>query len=68
MPGQGCVAYSLFDIQIAAPQPTLMVGRDYYNSKVQYEGIPQEFFLALPFSNQIPQGIAVFHEGFMATG
>ncbi len=33
-----------------------------------YEGIPQEFFLALPFSDQVPQGIVVFHEGFLANG
>jgi len=31
-----------------------------------YEGVPQEFFLALPFSEKIPQGIVIFHEGFMA--
>ena len=33
-----------------------------------YEGIPQEFFLALPFNENIPRGIVVFHEGFLATG
>lgn len=31
-----------------------------------HEGIPQEFFLALPFNAKIPQGIVVFHEGFSA--
>jgi putative acetyltransferase len=33
-----------------------------------YDGIPQEFVLALPFDNTIPQGTVVFHEGFSATG
>ena len=33
-----------------------------------YEGIPQEVFLALPFNEKIPQGIVVFHKGFLATG
>jgi putative acetyltransferase len=33
-----------------------------------YEGIPQEFFLALPFTEKVPQGIVVFHEGFLAKG
>jgi len=33
-----------------------------------YEGIPQEFFLALPFDNTVPQGTVVFHEGFSANG
>jgi putative acetyltransferase len=32
------------------------------------EGVPKEVFLALPFSEEIPQGIVVFHEGFKATG
>ena len=31
-----------------------------------YEGIPQEFFLILPFTQQIPQGVVVFHDGFKA--
>jgi putative acetyltransferase len=31
-----------------------------------YEGIPQEFFLVLPFTEKVPQGIVVFHEGFLA--
>ena len=33
-----------------------------------YEGIPQEFFLALPFTGDIPRGVVVFHEGFLANG
>jgi putative acetyltransferase len=33
-----------------------------------HEGIPQEVFLALPFSEKIPQGIVVFHKGFLANG
>lgn len=33
-----------------------------------YEGIPQEFFLVLPFSENDSEGIVVFHEGFLANG
>jgi putative acetyltransferase len=33
-----------------------------------HEGIPQEVFLALPFTETIPKGIVVFHEGFLANG
>lgn len=33
-----------------------------------YEEIPQEYFLALPFTSQVPQGTVVFHQGFMANG
>jgi putative acetyltransferase len=31
-----------------------------------HEDIPQEFFLVLPFTEKIPKGIVVFHEGFKA--
>ena len=33
-----------------------------------HEGIPQEVFLILPFTEKIPKGIVVFHEGFKANG
>ncbi len=33
-----------------------------------HEGIPQEFFLALPFGGKNPQGTVHFHEGFSAKG
>ena len=33
-----------------------------------YEEIPQEYFLALPFTSQVPQGLVVFHQGFLANG
>ena len=31
-----------------------------------HEGVPQEVFVALPFTKNVPQGIVVFHEGFLA--
>jgi len=31
-----------------------------------YPGIPQEYFLVLPFDKEIPRGTVVFHEGFLA--
>ena len=33
-----------------------------------HEGVPQEVFLALPFTAKVPQGIVVFHKGFLADG
>lgn len=33
-----------------------------------HEGIPQEVFLVLPFTENVPQGTVVFHEGFSASG
>ncbi len=35
--------------------------------QLMHEGVPQEVFLALPFSNSIPVGSVKFHEGFWAT-
>lgn len=32
-----------------------------------FEGIPQEFFMILPFDETVPQGTILFHEGFLAT-
>jgi putative acetyltransferase len=46
---------------------------DYYkrfgfknHQEMIHEGIPQEVFLVLPFTEKIPKGIVVFHEGFKA--
>jgi len=36
--------------------------------EIVLEGVPQEVFLVLPFNKKIPQGIVVFHEGFLANG
>jgi putative acetyltransferase len=32
------------------------------------EGVPQEYFLALPFGENSASGVVVFHEGFRAKG
>jgi len=36
-------------------------------AELVHEGVPQEVFLALPFTKKVPQGIVTFHEGFLAT-
>lgn len=33
-----------------------------------YAGIPQEYFQVLPLGGEVPKGIAVFHDAFLATG
>lgn len=47
---------------------------DYYthlgfknNPGLIYEGINQEYFMVMPFTKTIPEGIVTFHEGFLAT-
>ena len=32
-----------------------------------HEGVPPEVFLALPFTDRVPEGIVVFHDAFRAT-
>jgi len=46
---------------------------DYYKQfgfrnlpELVYEGVPQEVFFALPFSDKVPKGTVVFHAGFSA--
>ena len=58
MDGQGCV---------------LVGDPGYYNRHgfahipgLVYEGIPQEFVLAMPFTKTIPKGNVSFHKGFQA--
>ena len=33
-----------------------------------HEGVPQEVFQILPFTEKVPQGTVIFHEGFLANG
>jgi putative acetyltransferase len=37
-------------------------------SEMVHEGVPQEVFLASPFTENVPNGTVVFHEAFLATG
>ena len=53
-----------------------LVGHPEYYSKFGFknapglavEGVPPEFFFALPFDGRVPQGIVTFHEAFKADG
>jgi putative acetyltransferase len=57
-------------------QGCCLVGHpDYYKkfgftniSGLVLEGVPQEVFFTLPFTEKVPKGIVVFHEGFLANG
>ena len=37
-------------------------------SELFHEGVPQEVFLTLPFTEKVPQGTVIFDEGFFANG
>ena len=60
MGGQGCAL-------VGDPSYYERFGFKNYPEMV-HEGIPQDVFLALPFTENVPKGIVVFHEGFSATG
>ncbi|MBI5589931.1 MAG: N-acetyltransferase [Deltaproteobacteria bacterium] len=74
--GKSLINNGLSMLKESGGQGCALVGDpNYYNRfgfrnypELIYEGIPQEFFLSLPFTNQAPQGIVVFHEGFLANG
>jgi putative acetyltransferase len=58
MGGRGCVLVG---------DPNYYIRFGFKNlPELVHEGVPKEFFLSLPFSEEIPQGIVVFHEGFKA--
>ena len=60
MGGQGCVL-------VGDPGYYQQFGFKNY-LEMTLEGIPQEFFMALPFTEEKPQGKVKFHEGFLANG
>jgi len=60
MGGQGCAL-------VGDPNYYKRFGFKNYPELI-HEGIPQEVFLVLPFTEKIPKGTVVFHEGFKANG
>jgi putative acetyltransferase len=72
--GKALISEGLLRLKDMNAQGCCLVGHpDYYRkfgfnniSKLLHEGVPPEFFFALSFDGQIPQGIVAFHEGFKA--
>ena len=60
MGGQGCAL-------VGNPNYYKRFGFRNYPELV-HEGIPQEVFLALPFTEMVPKGTIEFHKSFLATG
>ena len=60
MGGQGCAL-------VGDPNYYKRFGFKNYPELV-HEEVPQEVFLVLPFTEKVPKGIVVFHEGFLAKG
>ena len=74
--GKSLINKGLSLLKEMASQGCALVGDPNYYKKFGFknypelihEGIPQEVFLVLPFTEKIPKGIVVFHEGFLANG
>lgn len=72
--GKALVNEGLFLLKELGGQGCALVGDPNYYKRfgfknypeLVHEGIPQEFFLVLPFTEKIPKGTVVFHEGFKA--
>jgi putative acetyltransferase len=72
--GKALVNEGLSLLKGMTAQGCVLVGPpEYYNNfgfknhpEMIHEGIPQEVFLVLPFSEKVPKGIVTFHEAFKA--
>ncbi len=74
--GQALIQEGLSRLKDMKAQGCCLVGHPEYYRKFGFtnvsglvlEGVPQEFFFALPFGGRTPQGYVAFHEGFKADG
>jgi putative acetyltransferase len=74
--GQALVKQGLALLKASGGQGCALVGDPAYYQRFGFrndpglihEGIPQEVFLVLPFTEKVPHGIVTFHEGFLAGG
>jgi putative acetyltransferase len=74
--GKALTEEGLARLKCQDAQGVCLVGHpDYYRKfgfdnapGLALEGVPQEFFFALPFTGQLPQGSITFHEAFKADG
>jgi len=72
--GKSLVNRGLFLLKDLGAQGCALVGGPNYFkrfgfrnfSKLVHEGVPPEVFLALPFTETVPQGAVIFNEGFWA--
>lgn len=73
--GRALIHEGLSRLKTLGARGCVLVGDPYYYQRFGfknypgfvYEGVPQEYVLALPFAENQPRGIVVFHPGFSAT-
>jgi putative acetyltransferase len=74
--GSALINHGLSKLKALSAQGCALVGNPGYYRRFGFrnchemihEGIPQEVFLVLPFTEKIPDGIVRFHKGFEAHG
>lgn len=74
--GQALIREGLSRLKALGARGCCLVGHpDYYKRfgfepipGFTYEGVPPQFFVALPFDSHAPQGAVEFHEAFKADG
>ncbi len=74
--GKALVLEGLSRLRSLGADGCILVGDpDYYKRfgfknfpDLNHEGVPQQYVLALPFGENIPQGIVTFHQAFFARG
>lgn len=72
--GKALVQEGLLRLKGMSAQGCCLVGHpEYYRkfgfrnlSGLVFEGVPQEYFFALPFDERLPQGTLAFHDAFKA--
>ncbi len=73
--GKALVHEGLSRLKALGAKGCMLVGEPGYYERFGFrnlpqlvlEGVPQEYFLALPFGDNKAHGVVVFHEGFAAT-
>jgi putative acetyltransferase len=74
--GESLISEGLSLLKKSGGQGCVLVGHPAYYKRLGFqnipelvhEGVPQEVFFALPFTERVPEGIVLFHEGFLAKG
>ncbi len=72
--GKALVQEGLSLLKARGAQGCVLVGDPNYYQRfgfksypeLTHEGVPQQYVLALPLAGNLPHGVAMFHEGFLA--
>ncbi|HNR12361.1 MAG TPA: N-acetyltransferase [Thermodesulfobacteriota bacterium] len=74
--GKRLIQEGLYLLKSQGSKGCIMVGDPLYYQRFGFRnvpglihnGVPEEALLAIPFAKTVPQGIVIFHEGFLTDG